>query len=150
MSLHCRWCVSVDLCVVSGKKWWTVILFGERGAEEKDTRHVMPLNCLKTGVCFTSCVRRDIIFSRTPEQMVRVETTMSKFSVGVWGVLLLTPEPTFQIRPLFFFIFFFPPPDKFKGWQIMENGGDKWKIEPVEEVPHPDNTVQKYFATSYS
>ncbi|XP_035596242.2 F-box only protein 6-like isoform X3 [Oncorhynchus keta] len=40
--------------------------------------------------------------------------------------------------------------DKFKGWQIMENGGDKWKIESVEEVPLPDNTVQKYFATSYS
>uniref|UniRef100_A0A8C7K852 Uncharacterized protein n=1 Tax=Oncorhynchus kisutch TaxID=8019 RepID=A0A8C7K852_ONCKI len=40
--------------------------------------------------------------------------------------------------------------DKFKGWQIMENGGDKWKIESVDEVPLPDNTVQKYFATSYS
>ncbi|XP_055748141.1 F-box only protein 6-like isoform X2 [Salvelinus fontinalis] len=39
--------------------------------------------------------------------------------------------------------------DKFKGWQIIENGGDKWKIESVEEVPLPDNTVQKYFATSY-
>ncbi|XP_031650272.1 F-box only protein 6 isoform X4 [Oncorhynchus kisutch] len=40
--------------------------------------------------------------------------------------------------------------DKFKGWHIMENGGDKWKIESVDEVPLPDNTVQKYFATSYS
>ncbi|KAK6308201.1 hypothetical protein J4Q44_G00214720 [Coregonus suidteri] len=40
--------------------------------------------------------------------------------------------------------------DEFNGWQIMENGGDKWKIEPVEEVPLPDNTVKKYFATSYS
>ncbi|XP_040009964.1 F-box only protein 6-like [Xiphias gladius] len=36
-----------------------------------------------------------------------------------------------------------------KGWQILENGGDKWKVEGLM-VPHPDETVQKSFVTSYS
>ncbi|XP_040917439.1 F-box only protein 6-like [Toxotes jaculatrix] len=37
---------------------------------------------------------------------------------------------------------------KMKGWQIVENGGDMWKVErPM--VPHPDETVQKNFVTSY-
>ncbi|XP_071383446.1 F-box only protein 6-like [Centroberyx affinis] len=34
------------------------------------------------------------------------------------------------------------------GWQILENGGDKWKVEGAM-VPHPDETVQKVFVTSY-
>ncbi|XP_022619047.1 F-box only protein 6-like [Seriola dumerili] len=37
---------------------------------------------------------------------------------------------------------------KMKGWQILENGGDKWKVEGLM-VPHPDETVQKNFVTSY-
>ncbi|KAG7221554.1 hypothetical protein INR49_017085 [Caranx melampygus] len=33
-------------------------------------------------------------------------------------------------------------------WQILENGGDGWKIEGLM-VPHPDDKVQKNFVTSY-
>ncbi|XP_067096631.1 F-box only protein 44-like [Osmerus mordax] len=39
--------------------------------------------------------------------------------------------------------------ESFNGWQILENGGDKWKIETVGSPPLPDDTVQKYFVTSY-
>ncbi|XP_034733396.1 F-box only protein 6-like isoform X2 [Etheostoma cragini] len=35
-----------------------------------------------------------------------------------------------------------------KNWQILENGGDNWKAEQVLE-PHPNETVQKNFVTSY-
>lgn len=38
--------------------------------------------------------------------------------------------------------------DKMKYWQILQNGGDMWKIEGLM-VPHPDETVQKNFVTSY-
>lgn len=38
--------------------------------------------------------------------------------------------------------------ERLDGWQILENGGDKWKIEDVAH-PLPDNTVQKFFVTSY-
>ncbi|XP_066527844.1 F-box only protein 6-like isoform X1 [Hoplias malabaricus] len=34
------------------------------------------------------------------------------------------------------------------GWEIIENGGDKWTIEGMFE-PHPDETVTKCFVTSY-
>ncbi|XP_034028819.1 F-box only protein 6-like isoform X2 [Thalassophryne amazonica] len=37
---------------------------------------------------------------------------------------------------------------KLSGWHILENGGDKWKVEEPM-VPHPDETVQKNFVTSY-
>ncbi|KAK2851718.1 hypothetical protein Q5P01_007994 [Channa striata] len=36
----------------------------------------------------------------------------------------------------------------FQGWQILANGGDKWKIEGVC-APHPNKGVQKNFVTSY-
>lgn len=35
-----------------------------------------------------------------------------------------------------------------KNWQIVENGGDKWKVEEVMK-PHPNETVRKNFVTSY-
>lgn len=35
-----------------------------------------------------------------------------------------------------------------KSWQIQENGGDGWKVEEVM-VPHPNETTQKNFVTSY-
>ncbi|KAM7411484.1 hypothetical protein PAMA_021462 [Pampus argenteus] len=35
-----------------------------------------------------------------------------------------------------------------KHWQILENGGDRWKIEDVM-VPHPNEVAQKNFVTSY-
>lgn len=38
--------------------------------------------------------------------------------------------------------------DKMRDWQILENGGDNWKIEPVM-VPHPNEGVKKNFVTSY-
>ncbi|KAJ8371367.1 hypothetical protein SKAU_G00113950, partial [Synaphobranchus kaupii] len=38
--------------------------------------------------------------------------------------------------------------EQFNGWQILENGGDKWSIEDVSE-PLPDETVKKFFVTSY-
>ncbi|KAG7472210.1 hypothetical protein MATL_G00106540 [Megalops atlanticus] len=38
--------------------------------------------------------------------------------------------------------------DKFNGWQILENGGDRWKIEDVS-TSLPDETVKKFFVTSY-
>ncbi|XP_012690521.1 F-box only protein 6-like [Clupea harengus] len=38
--------------------------------------------------------------------------------------------------------------DGFARWELIENGGDKWKIEGVS-VEHPDGTVNKHFATSY-
>ncbi|KAL1021018.1 hypothetical protein UPYG_G00007650 [Umbra pygmaea] len=38
--------------------------------------------------------------------------------------------------------------DKFNGWDLIENGGDKWGIGSVR-VPLPDNTVQHCFVTSY-
>lgn len=38
--------------------------------------------------------------------------------------------------------------DKMRGWQIMENGGDRWKIEGLM-VPHPNEAVQLNFVTSY-
>ncbi|MBN3300796.1 FBX6 protein, partial [Amia calva] len=40
--------------------------------------------------------------------------------------------------------------DKFNGWHLLHNGGDKWNIEDVS--PHhalPDLSVQKFFVTSY-
>ncbi|KAJ8371369.1 hypothetical protein SKAU_G00113970 [Synaphobranchus kaupii] len=39
--------------------------------------------------------------------------------------------------------------EQFEGWKILENGGDKWSIEDVSEQPHPDETVKKFFVTSY-
>lgn len=38
--------------------------------------------------------------------------------------------------------------DEMRDWQILENGGDNWVIEPVR-VPHPNERVQKNFVTSY-
>lgn len=38
--------------------------------------------------------------------------------------------------------------DKMRDWQILENGGDNWKIERVM-VPHPNEMVRKNFVTSY-
>ncbi|KAF7667431.1 hypothetical protein LDENG_00060430 [Lucifuga dentata] len=38
--------------------------------------------------------------------------------------------------------------ENLRGWKILENGGDRWKVEGVM-VPHPDDTVQKVFVTSY-
>ncbi|KAM3618830.1 uncharacterized protein V6R79_025419 [Siganus canaliculatus] len=37
---------------------------------------------------------------------------------------------------------------KMKNWQILENGGDHWKVEDVM-VPHPNEVVHKNFVTSY-
>ncbi|XP_041130876.1 F-box only protein 44-like isoform X2 [Polyodon spathula] len=39
----------------------------------------------------------------------------------------------------------------FNNWTLCTNGGNKWKIEPVD-LQHalPDETVQKYFVTSFS
>lgn len=34
------------------------------------------------------------------------------------------------------------------GWQILENGGDKWKLE-APMVPHPNNKVKMNFVTSF-
>ncbi|KAJ0064378.1 hypothetical protein NL108_006393, partial [Boleophthalmus pectinirostris] len=36
----------------------------------------------------------------------------------------------------------------FKYWQILSNGGDRWKIESPM-LPHPNENVQKNFVTSY-
>ncbi|XP_063064569.1 F-box only protein 44-like [Engraulis encrasicolus] len=36
----------------------------------------------------------------------------------------------------------------FSGWEILENGGDKWKVEDVM-MEHPDDTITKNFVTSY-
>ncbi|XP_029973866.1 F-box only protein 6-like [Salarias fasciatus] len=38
--------------------------------------------------------------------------------------------------------------EKMKGWQILENGGDRWKIEKPM-VPHPNDKVKLNFVTSY-
>ncbi|KAF6721246.1 F-box only protein 6 [Oryzias melastigma] len=38
--------------------------------------------------------------------------------------------------------------DGFDGWTIVENGGDRWKIEDPM-VSHPNEGVQKNFVTSY-
>ncbi|XP_073326943.1 F-box only protein 6-like [Pagrus major] len=35
------------------------------------------------------------------------------------------------------------------GWQIVKNGGDEWAVHGLR-VPHPDETVQKNFVTSFS
>ncbi|XP_042347747.1 F-box only protein 6-like [Plectropomus leopardus] len=35
------------------------------------------------------------------------------------------------------------------GWQILENGGNAWAVHDLR-VPHPDETVQKNFVTSFS
>ncbi|KAG7520843.1 F-box only protein 6-like [Solea senegalensis] len=37
---------------------------------------------------------------------------------------------------------------KMQGWHLLENGGDKWKVEGVM-APHPNEAVQKNFVTSY-
>lgn len=34
------------------------------------------------------------------------------------------------------------------GWQIVKNGGDKWAVHGLR-VPHPDETVQNNFVTSF-
>ncbi|XP_046725317.1 F-box only protein 6-like [Silurus meridionalis] len=39
--------------------------------------------------------------------------------------------------------------EKFTGWNILENGGDRWKVDRIF-TPHPDETVTKCFVTSYS
>ncbi|KAK3547566.1 hypothetical protein QTP86_025473 [Hemibagrus guttatus] len=36
----------------------------------------------------------------------------------------------------------------FTGWNIVENGGDKWVVDNMY-APHPDETVTKCFVTSY-
>ncbi|XP_076022612.1 F-box only protein 6-like isoform X2 [Genypterus blacodes] len=33
-------------------------------------------------------------------------------------------------------------------WKIVENGGDKWKVEGIK-LPHPNEAVKNIFATSY-
>ncbi|CAN9516004.1 unnamed protein product [Ophioblennius macclurei] len=38
--------------------------------------------------------------------------------------------------------------EKMKDWQILENGGDKWKIEKPM-VPHPNEKVKMNFVTSF-
>lgn len=38
--------------------------------------------------------------------------------------------------------------EKFSGWEITQNGGDRWKIEGLMSE-HPDKTVSKNFVTSY-
>lgn len=38
--------------------------------------------------------------------------------------------------------------DDFSGWDLIENGGDKWKVDRLF-VEHPDVTVRKNFVTSY-
>ncbi|KAJ8384236.1 hypothetical protein AAFF_G00206970 [Aldrovandia affinis] len=38
--------------------------------------------------------------------------------------------------------------EQFNGWNIVDNGGDKWKIVDVS-TPLPDESVKKYFVTSY-
>lgn len=38
--------------------------------------------------------------------------------------------------------------DRMRGWQILENSGDRWRVEGVM-VAHPDENVQKNFVTSY-
>ncbi|XP_037540698.1 F-box only protein 6 [Nematolebias whitei] len=38
--------------------------------------------------------------------------------------------------------------DKFQDWTIVQNGGDRWKVEGLM-VPHPNEKVQKNFVTSY-
>ncbi|XP_041861092.1 F-box only protein 6-like isoform X2 [Melanotaenia boesemani] len=37
---------------------------------------------------------------------------------------------------------------KMKGWKIVENGGDEWKIEGLMEA-HPNEAVKSNFVTSY-
>ncbi|XP_041801591.1 F-box only protein 6-like [Chelmon rostratus] len=41
-----------------------------------------------------------------------------------------------------------PRAEHLNGWQILRNGGDRWAVHGVR-VPHPDETVQKNFVTSY-
>ncbi|KAG5282778.1 hypothetical protein AALO_G00059840 [Alosa alosa] len=38
--------------------------------------------------------------------------------------------------------------DNFSGWELIENGGDKWKVDTLF-AEHPDITVKKNFVTSY-
>ncbi|KAI1892477.1 hypothetical protein AGOR_G00133820 [Albula goreensis] len=38
--------------------------------------------------------------------------------------------------------------ERLNGWQIVENGGDRWNVENMT-VPYPDETVKKFFVTSY-
>ncbi|XP_007250067.3 F-box only protein 6 isoform X1 [Astyanax mexicanus] len=38
--------------------------------------------------------------------------------------------------------------EDYTGWDIVENGGDKWSIEGMF-TPHPDSSVTKCFVTSY-
>ncbi|CAK6963895.1 F-box only protein 6-like [Scomber scombrus] len=38
--------------------------------------------------------------------------------------------------------------NQMNGWQILDNGGDEWKIDNVRE-PHPNEVIQKNFVTSY-
>lgn len=38
--------------------------------------------------------------------------------------------------------------NKMRGWQIVQNGGDRWKVEGVM-APHPNQVVRKNFVTSY-
>ncbi|XP_013866371.1 F-box only protein 6 [Austrofundulus limnaeus] len=38
--------------------------------------------------------------------------------------------------------------DEFRGWTILQNGGDRWKIEEPMEA-HPNEAVRKNFVTSY-
>ncbi|XP_061703479.1 F-box only protein 6-like isoform X2 [Syngnathoides biaculeatus] len=38
--------------------------------------------------------------------------------------------------------------DQMKDWQILDNGGDQWKVEAVF-VAHPDHAVKNSFVTSY-
>ncbi|XP_057686261.1 F-box only protein 6-like isoform X2 [Corythoichthys intestinalis] len=38
--------------------------------------------------------------------------------------------------------------DQMTGWQLLDNNGDQWKVEPVM-VAHPNESVQKNFVTSF-
>ncbi|XP_056305077.1 F-box only protein 6-like isoform X2 [Danio aesculapii] len=38
--------------------------------------------------------------------------------------------------------------DEFQGWEIVENGGDRWQVENNRR-PLPDNTITQCFVTSY-
>lgn len=131
------WFIFVGWCAINGKKKPTASLSGEKGAEEKGTASVTLPKHPKTGGCFTSCAIRGEIFSRIREQNVRTHQTDS------------TQGHHFPAeQQIIFFLCVCVFIENMKNWQLLQNGGDKWKVEEVM-APHPNQTVRKNFVTSY-
>lgn len=126
-----KWSAFAGWCAASGKKWPTASLCGGSDADGRGTTCTTPPKHPPTGDCFTSCARREGIWSRIQEGTVRCS----------FPSLFLSSTQTKLCSHLV-------SVDEMKFWEITANGGDRWTAEGLL-FPHPNETIQNNFVTSY-